>query len=206
MSARVREQRAIGLYDPANEHDACGVAFVATLTGSESHDIVEAGLTALKRLDHRGAVGAEENTGDGAGILIQMPDAFLRQEIRSDLPPVGSYAAGLVFLPGAARERVELSRAVAAVEAIAREEGLRVLAWRDVPVEDGVSFLVLSDRETNAEMAPIPSLLATAAVHHHLLRRHTRTQVRTLFRWPTRQRTVRKPVIFLRHRASIVFR
>lgn len=137
MSARVREQRAIGLYDPANEHDACGVAFVATLTGSESHDIVEAGLTALKRLDHRGAVGAEENTGDGAGILIQMPDAFLRQEIRSDLPPVGSYAAGLVFLPGAARERVELSRAVAAVEAIAREEGLRVLAWRDVPVEDG---------------------------------------------------------------------
>ena len=71
MSARVREQRASGLYDPANEHDACGVAFVATLTGSESHDIVEAVLTALKRLDHRGAVGAEENTGDGAGILIR---------------------------------------------------------------------------------------------------------------------------------------
>lgn len=101
--------------------------------------------------------------------------------------------------------RMNTMRAVAAVEAIAREEGLRVLAWRDVPVEDGVSFLVLSDRETNAEMAPIPSLLATAAVYHHLLRRHTRTQVRTLFRWPTRQRTVRKPVIFLRHRASIVF-
>lgn len=101
--------------------------------------------------------------------------------------------------------RMNTMRAVATVETIAREEGLRVLAWRDVPVEDGVSFLVLSDRETNAEMAPIPSLLATAAVHHHLLRRHTRSQVRTIFGWPTRQRTVRKPVIFLRHRASIVF-
>lgn len=101
--------------------------------------------------------------------------------------------------------RMNTMRAVAEVEAIAREEGLRVLAWRDVPAEDRVSFLALSDRETNAEKAPIPSLLATAAVHHHLLRRHTRTQVRTIFGWPTRQRTVRKPVIFLRHRASIVF-
>lgn len=127
----------VGLYDPAYEHDACGVAFVATLSGPPTHAIVEAGITALERLDHRGAVGAEENTGDGAGILIQMPDAFLREEIRADLPAPGSYAAGLVFLPGAAEGRVELSRAVAAVESIAREEGLRVLAWRDVPVEDG---------------------------------------------------------------------
>ncbi len=127
----------VGLYDPSMEHDACGVAFVATLSGPPTHAIVEAGLEALLRLDHRGAVGAEENTGDGAGILIQMPDAFLREEIRSDLPALGSYAAGLVFLPGAAQGRVELSRAVAVIEKIAREEGLRVLAWRDVPVEDG---------------------------------------------------------------------
>ena len=126
----------IGLYDPQNEHDACGVAFVATLTGPPTHQIVRHGLKALERLDHRGAVGAEENTGDGAGILIQMPDEFFRATIRPDLPRLGQYAAGLVFLPGTHEGRVELSKAVAAVERIAREEGLRVLAWRDVPVND----------------------------------------------------------------------
>ncbi|WP_043535076.1 glutamate synthase large subunit [Actinomyces polynesiensis] len=128
--------QAIGLYDPANEHDACGIAFVATLTGPPTHTIVEQGLLALEKLDHRGAVGAEENSGDGAGILIQLPDEFFRETVRPDLPCVGSYAAGLVFLPGAHDGRVELSRAVAAVERITREEGLRVLAWRDVPVDD----------------------------------------------------------------------
>lgn len=126
----------IGLYDGAHEHDACGIAFVATLTGPPTHEIVEQGLRALEKLDHRGAVGAEENSGDGAGILLQTPDAFFREVIRPDLPRVGSYAAGLVFLPGAHEGRVELSRAVAAVERIVREEGLRVLAWRDVPVDD----------------------------------------------------------------------
>ena len=126
----------IGLYDPANEHDACGIAFVATLTGPPTHTIVEQGLRALERLDHRGAVGAEENSGDGAGILIQMPDAFFREVVRPDLPRPGSYAAGLVFLPGAHDGRVAQSRAVASIEKIVREEGLRVLAWRDVPVED----------------------------------------------------------------------
>lgn len=127
---------AVGLYDPEFEHDACGVAFVATLSGPPTHTIVEQGLRALERLDHRGAVGAEKNTGDGAGILIQMPDEFFRARIRPDLPRMGSYAAGLVFLPGAHEGRVSLSRAVAAIERIVREEGLRVLAWRDVPVND----------------------------------------------------------------------
>ena len=126
----------VGLYDPANEHDACGIAFVATLTGPPTHEIVEQGLHALERLDHRGAVGAEENSGDGAGILLQIPDEFLRKTIRPDLPRPGEYAAGLVFLPGAHDGRVALSEAVAAVEKIAREEKLRVLAWRDVPVND----------------------------------------------------------------------
>lgn len=126
----------LGLYDPANEHDACGVAFVATLSGPPTHGIVEKGLLALKRLDHRGAVGAEANTGDGAGILIQMPDEFFRGAIRPDLPRPGSYAAGLVFLPGSHEGRVKLSRSIAAIERIVREEGLRVLAWRDVPIDD----------------------------------------------------------------------
>ena len=97
---------------------------------------MEQGLKALKRLDHRGAVGAEENTGDGSGILLQMPDEFFRATIRPDLPRLGSYAAGLVFLPGAYEGRVELSKSVATIERIVREEGLRVVAWRDVPVNE----------------------------------------------------------------------
>lgn len=127
---------SVGLYDPQFEHDACGVAFVATLSGPPTHTIVGQGLRALERLDHRGAVGAEEDTGDGAGILIQTPDEFFRATVRADLPRPGAYAAGLVFLPGSHEGRVALSRAVAAIERIVREEGLRVLSWRDVPVND----------------------------------------------------------------------
>src|SRR6188472_1343883 len=93
-----------GLYDPRFEHDACGVAFVSTLTGVASHDIVLKALTALRNLDHRGAAGAETNSGDGAGILLQVPDAFLRAVVDFELPPVGSYAVGTAFLPGDADE------------------------------------------------------------------------------------------------------
>ncbi|WP_456698159.1 glutamate synthase large subunit [Aeromicrobium sp. P5_D10] len=122
---------AQGLYDPANEHDACGVAFVATLTGVASNDIVAKGLTALRNLDHRGAVGGEPTTGDGAGILIQIPDAFLRAVSGIELPELGAYAAGMAFLPLQAEAAAE---ARVAIEAIAVEEGLTVLGWRDVPV------------------------------------------------------------------------
>ena len=120
-----------GLYDPTAEHDACGVAFVATLRGTPGRDIVDAALTALANLDHRGAVGAETDTGDGAGILTQIPDAFLRDVIDADLPAPGKYAVGLVFLP---TEPDALHDAVVGVEKIVRDEGLDVLAWRDVPV------------------------------------------------------------------------
>ncbi len=123
--------QAQGLYDPANEHDACGVAFVATLTGVPSHDIVAKGLTALRNLDHRGAVGGEPDTGDGAGILMQVPDTFLRGVADFDLPDVGHYAAGLAFLP---LEPAEAESARRAVEELARQEDLEVVGWRDVPV------------------------------------------------------------------------
>ncbi|MDN4474267.1 glutamate synthase large subunit [Demequina sp. SYSU T00192] len=122
-------QPAAGLYDPAYEHDACGVAFVATLRGTAGRDIVDAGLTALKNLEHRGAVGAETETGDGAGILTQVPDAFLREVAGVHLPAAGEYAVGIAFLtPGS--EDAE----VAAFERAAAEEGAAVLGWRDVPV------------------------------------------------------------------------
>ena len=87
-----------GLYNPANEHDACGVAMVATLNKVASHEIVQQGLTALRNLEHRGASGAEVNSGDGAGILVRIPDQFFRSVVDFELPQLGSYAAGIVFL------------------------------------------------------------------------------------------------------------
>lgn len=127
----VRAPLPQGLYDPAAEHDACGFAFVATLRGTPGRDIVDAGLTALLNLDHRGAVGAEEDSGDGAGILTQIPDAFLRDVVDAELPPAGFYAIGMAFLPV---DETEQRLAVAALESIAAEEKLDVLAWRDVVV------------------------------------------------------------------------
>jgi glutamate synthase (NADPH/NADH) large chain len=89
-----------GLYDGLHEHDACGVAFVATLTGVASHDIVAKAVTALRNLEHRGATGAEPDSGDGAGILLQVPDRFLREVVDFDLPSPRAYAVGTAFLPG----------------------------------------------------------------------------------------------------------
>ena len=121
-----------GLYDGLSEHDACGVAFVATLTGQASHDIVDRALTALRNLEHRGASGAEPDSGDGAGILIQVPDRFLRDEVAFALPEPGAYAVGVGFLPVD-----EPAAAVVreGIEAIARQEGLAVLGWREVPTD-----------------------------------------------------------------------
>src|SRR5688500_18330535 len=124
-----------GLYDPRHEKDACGVAMVATLTGEASHDIVAKALTALRNLDHRGAAGAEVNSGDGAGILMQVPDGFLRAVVDFDLPPLGSYAVGTAFLSGD-DENVAKSRR--RIEELASEEGLAVLGWRDVPTSPDV--------------------------------------------------------------------
>jgi glutamate synthase (NADPH/NADH) large chain len=121
-----------GLYDPTNERDACGVAFVADLHGRRSHDVVAKGLSALIRLDHRGARGAEYNTGDGAGIMIQVPDAYFRAIVDFELPPAGQYATGHVFLPA---DEADAARAVTVFEKYALVEGGDVLGWRDVPVD-----------------------------------------------------------------------
>ncbi|MEV6307926.1 glutamate synthase large subunit [Streptomyces sp. NPDC051840] len=118
-----------GMYDPRNEHDACGVGFVATLTGVASHELVEQALTVLRNLEHRGATGSEPDSGDGAGILLQVPDAFLREEVTFELPEAGSYAVGIAFLPAD-----DATAAVQRIEKIAAQEGLDVLGWREVPV------------------------------------------------------------------------
>ncbi|MCD4526382.1 glutamate synthase large subunit [Nocardioides sp. cx-173] len=124
-----------GLYDPRHEKDACGVAFVATLTGEASHDIVAKALTALRNLEHRGAAGAEPNSGDGAGILMQVPDAFLRAVVGFELPPANAYAVGTAFLQG---DDAHVAQTRARIEALAEEEGLAVLGWRDVPTDPSI--------------------------------------------------------------------
>ncbi len=121
-----------GLYTGRHEHDSCGVAFVATLSGDPSREIVDHAFTALRNLRHRGASGSEPDSGDGAGILVQIPDAFLRTAVDFELPPAGSYAAGLVFLPD------DDGPAVARIAELAAEEKLAVLGWRDVPVRAGI--------------------------------------------------------------------
>ncbi|MFD4670452.1 glutamate synthase large subunit [Lentzea sp. NPDC058450] len=121
-----------GLYDPSEERDACGVAMVADIQGRRSHGIVNDALTALANLEHRGAAGAEPTSGDGAGILLQLPDEFLRAVVEFDLPERGQYAAGIAFLPFETEER---AAAMVQIERIAEEENLVVLGWRAVPTD-----------------------------------------------------------------------
>src|SRR3954453_18586992 len=128
-----RSSRAQGLYNPAFEHDACGVAMVADMHGRRSRDIVDKAILALVNLEHRGAQGAEPQTGDGAGILLQVPDEFLRSVVEFDLPEAGSYATGIAFLPQSSKDA---AAACESVGKIAEAEGLEVLGWRDVPTDD----------------------------------------------------------------------
>src|SRR5512141_1725817 len=125
-----------GLYDPSNERDACGFGFVVDVKGRASHDIVEKALTVLLNLEHRGAAGAEKNTGDGAGILLQTPHAFLELEadrLGIKLPRPGHYGVGMVYLPPNEAGREACQKVF---EGVVREEGQTVLGWRDVPTNN----------------------------------------------------------------------
>ncbi|MFC6135137.1 glutamate synthase large subunit [Streptomyces spororaveus] len=128
MDGRPAQQ---GMYDPRNEKDACGVGFVANLTGEATHTLVEQALTVLRNLEHRGATGSEPDSGDGAGILSQVPDAFLREVAGFELPEAGGYAVGIAFLPA---DGTAQAVAVEQIEALAAQENLTVLGWREVPV------------------------------------------------------------------------
>ncbi|MCB1799658.1 MAG: glutamate synthase subunit alpha, partial [Gammaproteobacteria bacterium] len=130
-----------GLYDPAHEHDACGVGFVAHIKGERRHEIIRQGLTILERLHHRGAVGADPRAGDGAGLLLQLPDEFFRAVVGFELPETGRYAVGMLFLPRNAGARAEAQKVV---EEYVVAEGQKVLGWRDVPVDNsGLGYSVL---------------------------------------------------------------
>ena len=123
---------AVGLYDPRFEHDACGVGMVARLDNEPTHEVVTRAITALENLEHRGASGADPTTGDGAGILMQMPDELMRATCGFELPAPGSYGVLMCFLPTDEAQRAEVE---ALVERTVVDEGQRLLGWRDVPVE-----------------------------------------------------------------------
>ncbi len=135
LPPRPRPTEPVGLYDPSNEHDACGVAFVARLSGDPSHETVQRAITALENLEHRGAAGADPNTGDGAGVLLQLPDELLRGLIGAELPPAGEYGVAMCFLPQDEERRHELERLLTeTVEA----EGQRVVTLARHPGGEGL--------------------------------------------------------------------
>jgi len=124
--------QADGLYDPSYEHDACGVALVARLDNVPTHEVVEKGLQAVENLEHRGATGADARTGDGAGMLLQMPDAFFRAIVDFELPPLGRYGVAVCFLPTDDKRRGKLEDLL---ELNVRVEGQHVIGWRDIPID-----------------------------------------------------------------------
>ncbi len=184
MDSAVPERQ--GLYDPTNEHDACGVGFVAHIKGQKSHSIIKQGLLILKNLDHRGAVGADPLMGDGAGILIQIPDEYLRDEMAGQgvlLPRLGDYGVGMVFLPKESASRLacqeEIERAV-------RAEGQVVLGWRDVPIDRTMPMSpTVRDREPIIRQVFIgrgPDVMVTDALERKLyvIRRRAANAIRAL--------------------------
>src|SRR6266498_1071139 len=127
--------KAQGLYHPSHEHDACGMGFIINLNGDKSHDIIRKGIEILINLTHRGACGCDPETGDGAGILIQIPHKFFARECATlgfELPEPGKYGVGMTFLPVETQPRLQ---AEGILERVIREEGLSVLGWRDTPVD-----------------------------------------------------------------------
>ena len=150
-----------GLYDPAFEHDACGVGFVVNIKGQKSHRILEQAIQVLKNLDHRGACGAEANTGDGAGVLLQMPHGFnedICRKARIPLPPLGEYGSGIIFLPRnpSVRRKVEER-----FEQVVQSEGQQVIGWRTVPVNSSMLG------ETARSCEPFMRQCSSAATRDH---------------------------------------
>jgi glutamate synthase domain-containing protein 2/glutamate synthase domain-containing protein 1/glutamate synthase domain-containing protein 3 len=134
MTSQIKQPpEAVGLYDPSFEHDACGVGMVARLDNRPTHEVIERAITALENLEHRGATGADPCTGDGAGILMQMPDELLRAVVDFELPPLGGYGVLMCFLPTDPDARARLE---GLLERTVQEEGQRLLGWRDVPVDE----------------------------------------------------------------------
>jgi len=135
VEAEIKDLQQNGLYNPTNEHDACGIGFIAHIKGHKSHSIIAQGLLILENLAHRGAVGADKLMGDGAGILIQLPDQYYREEMAKqsvELPQSGEYGVGMIFLPKESTSRIACEQEI---ERVVKAEGQIVLGWRNVPID-----------------------------------------------------------------------
>ena len=124
--------KAQGLYDPANEHDNCGIGFVANIKGLKSHDIIERGLEVLENMEHRGATSADNKTGDGAGILMQIPDQYIKEVLKVDIPASGKFGTGLIFFP---QDKKEAAACQDILTKYITQEGLTLIEYRDVAVD-----------------------------------------------------------------------
>lgn len=152
----------VGLYSPANEHDACGMAMVASLRQAATHEVIDTALNALRNLEHRGAVGSDEGTGDGAGINVQMPHTFLDAVTDFALPNAGEYAAGLIFLPTSSDERAAVKDGI---QHLAAEDGLTVLGWREVPIRPEVIGTLARDAMPKIEQLFVSKLGLSGPSH-----------------------------------------
>ena len=140
----MRLPEAQGLYNPANEHENCGIGFVAHIKGVPSHDIVRRGLEVLLNMDHRGATGADKTTGDGAGLLMQIPHEFITDVLRVDVGEKGTYGTGLIFLP---KDEKDANICIEVLNKHIKNEGLTLVSYRDVPVDSTAPGKIASATE-----------------------------------------------------------
>ena len=162
---QMRLPDAQGLYNPENEHDNCGIGFVAHIKGKPSHDIVLRGLDVLLNMDHRGATGADKTSGDGAGLLMQIPHEFITDVLKLDVGEKGTYGTGIIFLP---KDEKEAATCIEIVNKYVREEGLTLVGYRDVPVDSSVPGEIAKTTEPTVKQIFIRANLEKDALERKL--------------------------------------
>ncbi len=162
---QLRFPKAQGLYNPANEHDNCGIGFVAHIKGQASHDIITRGLRVLENLDHRGATSADNATGDGAGILMQIPHEYIKSVLKIDVPEQGQYGTGLIFLP---QQEKEASKCLDLLTQYIQEEGLELICYRDVPIDTSAPGEIAKRTEPKVKQVFVKSNLEPEALERKL--------------------------------------
>ncbi len=174
---QMRLPEAQGLYNPANEHDNCGIGFVAHIKGKPSHDIVMRGLDVLRNMDHRGAISADNSTGDGAGILMQIPHEFIREELKVNVGEAGKYGTGLIFLP---KDETEADLCIEVLSKHIKEEGLTLVDYRDVPVDSSAPGEIAKSNEPVIQQVFVKANLEIDALERklYIVRKLTERSIR----------------------------
>ena len=174
---QIRFPKAQGLYDPANEHDNCGIGFVAHIKGLKSHDIIERGLEVLRNMDHRGATSADNKTGDGAGILMQVPDEYIREVLKVNVPQEGNYGTGLIFLP---KQEKDAERCLEILTKYIRQEGLELIEYRDVAVDGSAPGDIAKTTEPAIKQVFVGGKMEQEKLEHvlYLVRKQAEREIR----------------------------